>query len=150
MKNINLRDLFPEYELDCFVEVPDEDVDVFVASMTGEIAEIYFEAERKESAHDRKMYRYRAHYSLDRGDGIGDEAVSPSPEDIYEGNLMREQLRVALDNLPEPQRRRVKAHYIYGVGKSDIALIEGVAARNVRASISCGLRNLSKSLKNYF
>jgi hypothetical protein len=43
MKEINLRTLFPEYELDCFIEVPDEDVEAFTASMTKETAAIYFE-----------------------------------------------------------------------------------------------------------
>ena len=45
MKKINLRDVYPFYENDCFVMVDDE------------IAEIFEESKRKELNYQRKIYR---------------------------------------------------------------------------------------------
>ena len=38
MATINLRKLFPQYELDCFVEVPDDEAEAFIAGLTEELA----------------------------------------------------------------------------------------------------------------
>ena len=54
MKKVNLRDLYPNvYKSDYFVEV------------TEDVLETIRAAERAEAAYDRRMYRYKAHYSLD-------------------------------------------------------------------------------------
>lgn len=59
MKAINLRDYYPSiYTSDCFIEVPDEVVDVFIT------------AKRNEAAYHSRKYYNRAQYSLDRDDGI--------------------------------------------------------------------------------
>ena len=58
MKTINLKDYYPYYTQDTFVEVTDE------------LLAVFEEFVRAESAYERKKYRYKAHYSLDRGDGI--------------------------------------------------------------------------------
>lgn len=89
MANINLRDYYPEYEVDCFVDVADGEEKAFIAAMAKEAADVYVEFQRAENAHKRRMYRYRAHYSLDLGDGIENEAVhySPSPEEVLLDDL---------------------------------------------------------------
>ena len=54
MKKINLRELYPDvYTIDFLVDV------------TEEVMEAIRAAERAEAAYDRRMYRYKAHYSLD-------------------------------------------------------------------------------------
>ena len=149
MKNINLRDLYPEYELDCFVEVPDGDAEAFIASMTKEAAEIYFDAQRAEHSYDERRRYHKAYYSLDRDDGIEKAAHAfPSPEDIFEGELVREQLSDALSNLSDKQRRRMHAHFILGMSKVKIAKAEKVDEKVVRVAIERGLGNLKKFLES--
>ena len=59
MKKVNLRDLYPDvYKTDAFLEVTDEVQAVFQSD------------ERAEAAYERKMYRYKAQYSLDCENGI--------------------------------------------------------------------------------
>ena len=59
MKKINLRELYPDvYTTDFLVDV------------TEEVMEAIRAAERAEAAYDRRMYRYKAHYSLDCDNGI--------------------------------------------------------------------------------
>ena len=101
MIKINLRDFYPFYNTDLFIEIPDE---VEVALL---------EAERLE----RKM--------------------------------TAEQLRSAMASLPDKQGKRIYAHYILGISKSDIARAEGVDEKAVRVSIERGLRNMEKFLKNF-
>ena len=69
MKKVNLRDLYPDvYKTDHFVEV------------TEDVQETIRAAERAEDAYDRRMYRYKAHYSLDCDNGI-ENAVLLKPPD---------------------------------------------------------------------
>ena len=68
MKKINLRELYPDvYTTDFFVDV------------TEEVMEIIRAAERAEAAYERKMYRYKAQYSLDCENGI-ENAVLLKPQ----------------------------------------------------------------------
>ena len=59
MQYINLRELYPDvYKSDTLVEVTEEVLDVIQAS------------DRAEAAYKRRMYRYKAQYSLDCNNGI--------------------------------------------------------------------------------
>ena len=149
MAKINLRDLYPEYELDCIVDVGDDDLDSFIAALTKEVADVYVEYQRSENAYQRRTYYHNAHYSLNVGDGIENSAVyhSPSPEELFIERLTREHLHVALTALPQPQRRRVEAHFIYGSCVTDIADAEGTVKSSVCESIQRGLHNMKNNLK---
>ncbi|MDD3261444.1 MAG: sigma factor-like helix-turn-helix DNA-binding protein [Oscillospiraceae bacterium] len=138
MKTINLRDYYPFYTSDCFIDVPDE-----VAAMLLSYA-------RYEAAYQRRTYRYKAHFSLDRGDGIEHDIlfVSLSPCEIYERKVTNEQLHAAIASLPDKQAKRVYAHYFLGMSKAAIAKAEGIDERAVRGSIERALRNIEKFLKN--
>lgn len=138
MKKINLRDLYPFYHNDLFVEVSDE------------VAAALAEAERMEKNYIRRVYWNKAYFSLDAGDGIEHEAlfVALSPCEIYERKVTAQELRAALNALPDTQGRRVYAHYILGLSKTEIARAEGVAKSRVSESIERGLRNMEKFLKN--
>lgn len=137
MATINLRDFYPWYTHDKFLEVPDA-----IA------AELYAD-KRYEKAHRRRVYRNKAQYSLDAGDGIESEAcfVSPSPHDIYERKLMFCRLCNALNSLPETQGRRIEAHFTLGMSFRAIAEAEGVDESAVRASVKRGLRSMEKLME---
>ena len=102
MAKINMRDYYPFYEQDEYVEVSDE--------LAAEMAQW----ERTERSQKRKKYRYRANYSLDWGKGIGQYVVfrSAAPDEYYEKVITHEQLRTALATLSPKQRQRIYAHYV--------------------------------------
>ena len=80
MKKINLRELYPDvYTTDFFVDV------------TEEVMEAIRAAERAEAAYDRRMYRYKAHYSLDCDNGIENAVLlkPQTPEMLLEENSFR-------------------------------------------------------------
>jgi RNA polymerase sigma-70 factor (ECF subfamily) len=134
MKIINLRDYYPHYEGDSFEVVPDR------------VAEIIQEFERREKSYQRRLYRYKAYFSLDAGDGIEHEALYPplTPEDAYMRKVEVLMLHSALASLSEKQRRRIYAHYFLDMSRAAIARTEGVSEIVVRQSIVRGLRNIKK------
>ncbi|MBU5314507.1 sigma-70 family RNA polymerase sigma factor [Tissierella carlieri] len=139
MKTINLKNYYPYYTRDTFLEVPDE------------VAIIFENFAKAEAAYERKKYRYNAHYSLDRGDGIEHEIlfVSLSPYEIYERKLTSQQLHAAIASLPDKQAKRICAHYFIGMSKTAIANAEGVSEKAIRISIERGLHSIEKYLKKY-
>lgn len=138
MTIINLRDYYPFIHSDLFLEVSEE------------VAAALVDAERRERNYRRRVFYNKAHYSLDAGDGIENEALfrSLSPCEIYERKMTMEQLYAAIDALPEVQARRIYAYYILGVSQTEIARAEGVANGRVSESIKRGLRNMEAFLKN--
>lgn len=137
MAKINLRDYYPFYNSDFFVEIPDE------------IKDTLLEAERLEKNYIRRRFYNKAHYSLDADDGIEKDIlfVSLSPCEIYERKIIAKQVRSAIASLPDKQGKRIYAHYILGMSKLDIARAEGVNESAVRDTIERGLKNMEKNLK---
>jgi RNA polymerase sigma-70 factor, ECF subfamily len=140
MVKINLRDYYPCYQYDCFVDVPDE------------VAEAMQEFDRLENAHQRRMYRNKAQYSLNQGDGIEHDVlfVSLSPWEIYERKVTYAQLHAAIASLPDKQAKRIYAHFFLEMSNTAIAVAEGVNEASVRDAIERGLRNIEKFLKKYY
>lgn len=139
MTKINLREHYPEfYKTDYIIEVPSE------------IATIMVEYDRLEAAYRRRTYYHKAHYSLDRGDGIEYEALflSMSPCEIYERKVTMEQLQAAISSLPDRQAKRIYARYFLELDTKAIARSEGISVTAVNSSIQRGLRNMEKFLKN--
>ena len=138
MTTINLRNYYPFYTSDYFVDVPDE------------VAELFKEFDRKEAAYQLRTYRHKAYYSLDREDGIEHDAifVSLSPHEIYERKITMQELHAAIASLPDMQAKRIYAHFILGMKKKDIARAEGVDEKAVRGAIERGLKNMEIFLKN--
>ena len=94
MKEINLRDFYPEiYHNDCFINLPDEIVDVLE------------EYRRKEIAYHRRTYRHKAQYSLEYGNNIEREAVllTPTLQEIVERHMEEERMYQAIFTLPTKQ-----------------------------------------------
>ena len=122
MQTINLKQYYPFCTEDTFVEVSDEIVEAFLLD------------KRAEAARERKMYRYKAFYSLDCDDGIEKAAIGwaqPSPEDcLMEKEAQAEyaellrRLYEAISSLPPAQARRVHARYMLGMKVKDIAAME--------------------------
>ena len=129
------RDLYPDvYKNDYFVEV------------TEDVLETIRAAERAEAAYDRRMYRYKAYYSLDCDNGIENAILMKpqTPEMLLEEKQLREQLYAAVMALPEKQAKRIYARYYLGMRVSEIATAEGVDQSRVRDSIRRGLKQLAK------
>ena len=109
MQTINLKQYYPFCKEDIFVEVSDEIVEAFLLD------------KRAEAARERKMFRYKAFYSLDCNDGIENAAIGwaqPSPEDhliekeeLAEYEELIRRLYEAISSLPPMQARRVHARY---------------------------------------
>ncbi len=132
MAIINLRDFYPYYTMDSFIEVPDE------------VAEAMAEFDRKEAAYRLRTYRHKAYYSLDREDGIEHSAlfIALSPCEIYERKVTMQELHAAISSLPDKQAKRIYAHFVLGMSKTDIARAEGVDEKVVISKV------YRKSLKN--
>ena len=135
MKKVNLRDLYPDvYKTDHFVEV------------TEDVLETIRDSERAEAAYDRRMYRYKAHYSLDCDNGIENAILlkPQTPEMFLEEKQLREQIYAVVMALPEKQAKRIYARYYLGMRVGEIAAAEGVDPSRVRDSIRRGLKQLAK------
>ena len=139
MAIINLRDYYPFYTSDCFMEVSEE------------IADMFKEFDRREAAYRLRTYRHKAYYSLDRDDGLEHEAVfvALSPHELYEQKVTMQELHAAIARLPDKQAKRIYAHFVLGMSKKEIARTEGVHEKVVRVAIARGLRNLEKIFKNF-
>ena len=139
MKEINLRDYYPHYATDRFVEVPDE---VFA---------ILEDFKRQEESYQRSLRRYKAFYSLDADNGIekGILFEQPSPFELLEQQRMIALLYQGLATLPEKQRQRIYAHYFLGMSKTAIARQEGCDPSSVRDSIKRGLIRLEKYFEDF-
>ncbi|WP_418792572.1 sigma factor-like helix-turn-helix DNA-binding protein [Phosphitispora sp. TUW77] len=138
MKRINLREFYPFYTNDFFVEVSDK------------LADLLKLLKRKEHADFERRRVYKAYYSLDAGEGIEKEVVLLvlSPEEIYERKMSKQELYAAINSLPEKQSKRIYAHFFLEMSKAEIARIEGVSKPAVTHSIEQGLKNIEKYLKN--
>ncbi|WP_145410729.1 RNA polymerase sigma factor [Paenibacillus xylanexedens] len=134
---INLREIYPYYQTDIWVEVEEE--------TARELRQFAL----NESAYILKRYRNRAYFSLNREDGIEQEALlnEASPEELLMQKASREELYKALCQLPEKWVQRIYAHYMLGMSKVAIARSEQIDESTVRKSIERGLRKLEWILK---
>ena len=124
MTTINLKDYYPWYLTNEYIEVPDE---VAAELRAGKLAE---------AAHAERVRYNKAYYSLDCDDGIEYSACvhEPSPQELLERMDRFCHLWNAINSLPEIQGRRVDAHLILGKSYREIARDEGVDKSAVRSS----------------
>ena len=137
MQKINLRDLYPDtYKTDVFVDVAEE----VLAVIQGH--------QQDDAAYERRKFRHKAHYSLNREDGIENDAINRplTPEEILERKQLREEVYAALMQLPAIQARRIYARFYLGMTVAEISRIEGIDRRRVWASIRRGLKKLEQLL----
>ena len=91
MQKINLRDLYPDvYKTDVFVEVAEE------------ILAVIQNSQQTDASYERRKFRHKAHYSLDREDGIENDALARplTPEEVLEQKQLRKEVYTALMQLP--------------------------------------------------
>ena len=137
MQKINLRDLYPDaYKTDVFVDVAEE------------VLNAIRDQQQDDAAYERRKFRHKAHYSLDREDGIENDSINRSltPEEILEQKQLKEEVYAALMQLPAIQARRIYARFYLGMRVSEIARIEGADRRRVWDSIRRGLKKLARLL----
>lgn len=127
MTTINLRELYPWYTEDAFIEVSDE------------VAAFLEEDKRLQINYAQYIRDNRAFYSLDAGDGI----------EALERMELERLLKEAMAQLTPAQRRRVLAHFVEGRSQLEIAASEGVVKSTVSEAISRGRKNLRNFLKKF-
>ena len=137
MTTINLKDFYPWYTHDEYIEVSDE----VAAELRAD--KLY------ELAYQRRVIRNKAQYSLDCDDGIEYSAClsEPTSQELVERMERFCALWNALNTLPEIQGRRVDACIILGKSYREVAQAEGVNESSVRESVKSGLESMKKYLK---
>ena len=136
---INLRDYYPWYIEDQYIEVSDE----VAAELRAD--KLY------EAAYQRRIVRNKAQYSLDCDDGIEYSAClhEPTPQELLNRVELFTHLWNALNSLPEMQDVRVEAHLILGKSYRQIAREQGVDKSAVRHSVKSGKAAMRKYLKKF-
>ena len=122
---------------------------VVMVEVTEEVAEELLAGQRYIKASRRRIYRNKAHYSLDAEDGIEYSACfsNPSPQELIERMERFEHICHALNSLPDAQGQRVFEHYLLNHSVKAIAAAEGVTERAINAAIQRGLENMKKYLE---
>ena len=138
MTSINLKDYYPWYLTNEYIEVPDE---VAAELRAGKLAE---------AAHAERVRYNKAYYSLDCDDGIEYSAClsEPTPQELLERMERFCDLWNALNTLPETQGLRIDACIIEGKSMTEVAEADGVSVAAVHKSIQQGLKSMKKYLQN--
>lgn len=139
MTTINLRELYPWYTEDAFIEVFDE------------VAAFLEEDKRLQINYAQYIRDNRAFYSLDAGDGIEADALNlpEQPDEALERMELERLLKEGLAQLTPAQRRRLFASVLNDESNQRIAKRESVDESAVRRSIQRGLASLKKILKKF-
>jgi len=132
---INLRRFYPYYCEDYLIEV------------SKAVADELIKFRRIEENYLRLLRWHGAYYTVN----IYEESIqrnqafiTVSPETAYIRKATVEQMYKALNSLPDKQRERIYAHYIWNLPKSRIAKLEGVNESAVRRSIERGIDKMRK------
>ena len=75
--------------------------------------------------------------------------VGKSVEEVVEENIIIEELKKAINELSEIQRRRIIMYYYEGLSQQEIANIEKTSLRAVQYTLNSSLKKLKEILKNY-
>ena len=140
MTTINLRELYPWYTEDTFIEVSDE------------VAAFLEEDKRLQINYAQYIRDNRAFYSLDAGDGIEAEALNlpEQPDEALERMELERLLKDGLAQLTETQRRRLLASVLDKMTAVEIAAAESVSKASVGESINRAIVRLEKKLRDFF
>ena len=138
MTTINLRELYPWYTEDTFIEVSDE------------VAAFLEEDKRLQINYAQYIRDNRAFYSLDAGDGIEAEALNlpEQPDEALERMELERLLKEALAQLTETQRKRIFLNVVEGKSKTEIAAMEEVHEHSIRVAITRGIEKMRDYFKN--
>lgn len=139
MPTINLKDHYPWYTEDTFIEVSDE------------VAAFLEEDKRLQINYAQYIRDNKAFYSLDAGDGIEAEALNlpEQPDEALERMELERLLKEALAQITETQRSRLLASVLNDESNQRNAALESVDESAVRRSIQRGLAALKKLLNKF-
>ena len=139
MTTINLKDHYPWYTEDTFMEVPDE------------IAAFLDEDRRLQINYAQYIRDNKAFYSLD-ADGIEAGALNlpEQPDEALERMELERLLKEGLAQLTETQRRRLLASVLDKMTAVEIAAAESVSKASVGESINRAIVRLEKILRDFF
>lgn len=137
MTTINLRDYYPFYRKDVYIEV------------TEDVAEALEQSVRTEKSQQVQRYRHKAHFSLDRADGIDLECVNKplTPEAIYMQNAVCDDLHAAMRTLSAKQAKRIYERFYLEKSGAEIARTEGVSRTAVNLSVEYALERMKELCK---
>ena len=140
MTTINLRELYPWYTEDTFIEVSDE------------VAAFLEEDKRLQINYAQYIRDNKAFYSLDAGDGIEAKTLNlpEQPDAALERMELERLLKEGLAQLTETQRRRLLASVLDKMTAVEIAAAESVSKASVGESINRAIVRLEKILKDFF
>lgn len=113
-----LYDIFDRFELDDLSEMNEYDNHI-------EHSEVY-----DNNLNERAMYK------------------PISVEEIVENNIINEEIKTAIDELSDVQKRRIKMYYFEGLTQQEIANKEGTSLRAVQYTLNSAINKLKKILKN--
>ena len=142
MAKVNLKDLYPHYRVDIFIEIPDD------------VLEVIKEHERLDETYKRYARRFNANFSFDVENprklesAVMDKPVMP--DEAFEKKVMQAFLYQAIAQLSDKQASRLFSHFFLGQSYAAIATAEGVYESAVRASVERGVRKIRKYLINFF
>lgn len=72
-----------------------------------------------------------------------------SIEDDFIKKSTFEELKSAIEMLPEVQRRRIKKYYFEDMSETEIAIEENVSQKNISKTLKTARKNLKEFLKNF-
>ena len=140
MTTINLRELYPWYTEDTFIEVSDE------------VAAFLEEDKRLQINYAQYIRDNKAFDSRDAGDGIEADALNrpEQPDEALERMELERTMREALAQLTETQRRRLLASVLDKMTAVEISAAESVSKASVGESINRAIVRLEKILREFF
>ena len=111
-----------------------------------EQGEAFKDFHRNDKKHE--MRRQRSYDSCEYQDGTTEEEKFEllSNYDLEESSISKDyqELRDAIETLPEVQKRRCKLYFYHGFTEKEIARIEGVDQSNVSRSLAKAIENIKK------
>ena len=134
MITINLKDFYPWYGQDKYIEVPEA------------VALELLADKHSEAAHRRKTRRNKVFSFSEYGekDTETKNQSAPDPQEIVETIEQIQQLLDLLDSLSDVQSRRIRAHIILEMTLTETAAAENVSVAAVHRSIQRGLEKIRK------
>lgn len=152
---------YKDYPYELYIEKKNEKehyfisfIDVNKEKLTVEISQsLYLEFETFRKADKRNENFWDRHIEQIT---ITDEAlytraknIPLSVEEIVSEHLLQEEFWLAVNHLPEKQRRRFLLHYEHGLTFERIALLEGCSKTAVKHAIDKAKDEIRKKLKNF-
>ena len=142
MALINIRSLYPFYNCDCIIEIPDD------------VLKVIKDCNRAEKAYQRKLRYHKVKtetLDTENVDAVTMRTMDKplTPYEVYAQKQMNSLLHAAISKLPSKQAKRIFAHFFLDMSYAEIARSEGVYESAVRESVERGLQNLQKNLINF-